>query len=394
VRTIGVVTTSRADYGIYLPVLRAIQQAEDLRLWLFVAGMHLSPEFGQTIHAIEEDGFPIVERVEMLLSSDSPEGIAKSMGLGTLGFAQAYARSRPDLLLVLGDRFEMHAAVVAALPFKIPVAHVHGGETTAGAIDEGLRHAITKMSHLHFVATDEYARRVRQLGEEPWRVTVSGAPALDNLQTMQLLSCDELLRETGVSLRDGFLLVTYHPVTLQYEDTDRQVSNLLAALEAAGRPVLFTAANADTHGRRINAMIRDYAAAHPGAEVVDNLGTRRYFSVMAQAAAMVGNSSSGIIEAASFHLPVVNIGLRQQGRATAANVIQANCATEEILDAILRATSAEFRCRLHDLVNPYGDGHAAERIVGRLRVEPLGDKLIQKRFYDLPSPAAGRLEPR
>lgn len=382
-RTIGVISTSRADYGIYLPVLQAIREAEDLRLWMFVSGLHLSPEFGMTVDMIEKDGFDIVERVEMLLSSDSPAGIAKSMGLGTVGFAQAFARSRPDILMALGDRFEMHAGVAAALPFKIPVAHLHGGEATYGAIDESLRHAITKMSHLHFVATDDAAARVRQLGEEPWRITISGAPAIDNARRVRCLSRDEITRRFSIRLEEGYLLVTYHPVTLQYESTEQQVTEVLGALESCGRPVVITMSNADTQGRSINQRFRKFVAEHARAQMVDNLGTQGYFSLMTHAAAMVGNSSSGIIEAASFRLPVINIGPRQQGRLAAGNVIHVACQQEAILRGISQATSEEFRNSLRDLINPYGDGEAAGRIVQRLRTVPLGEELIRKRFYNL-----------
>ncbi len=239
-RTIGVVTVSRSDYGSYLPVLREIREDPGLKLHLIVSGMHLSPEFGLTARAIEADGFEINDCVEMLLSSDTPEGISKSMGLGLIGFAQSYACFRPDILLVLGDRFEMHAAALAALPFKIPVAHIHGGEITEGAIDDALRHSITKLSHLHFVSTEEYARRVIQMGEEPWRVIVSGAPSLDNLFNLALLERQELQARFGLFLERDPLLVTYHPVTLEYEQTEWQVNELLAALQAFDLPVVFT----------------------------------------------------------------------------------------------------------------------------------------------------------
>jgi len=385
-RTIGVVTTSRADYGIYLPVLRAIVAEPDLRLKLFVTGMHLSPEFGLTVRTIEEDGFPIAERVESLLSSDSPAGISASMGIGTQGFAMAFARARPDLLLVLGDRFEMHAAALAALPFKIPVAHLHGGEITRGAIDESLRHSLTKLSHLHFVTTSEYRRRVIQLGEEPWRVTVSGAPSLDNLRDIRLLSRDEFRARFDIDPQPETLLVTYHPVTLEYEQTGEQVENLLSALARTGRPLLFTQANADTHGREINARIHKFVAEHHLAKVVDNLGTQGYFSAMALVAAMVGNSSSGIIEAASFGLPVVNIGTRQQGRTHGRNVVDTGYASAEILSGIHQATDPAFRRSLEGMVNPYGEGRAAPLIVERLVAVELGDRLLRKIFFDLEFP--------
>ena len=386
-RTIGVVTVARSDYGIYLPVLREIQADSDLELFLIVGGMHLSPEFGLTVEAIEQDGFEIAERVEMLVSSDTPEGIAKSMGLGAIGFAQAYARRKPDILMVLGDRFEMHAAALAALPFKIPVAHIHGGELTEGAIDDALRHSITKLSHLHFVATEEYARRVVQLGEEPWRVLVTGSPSLDNLRCLQLLKADQLEAKHGLQLQRPPLLVTFHPVTLEYERTRYQVGQLLAALDACAMPVVFTKPNADTGSRGVVEMIERFKQMHPSTQIVDSFGVQDYFSFMSLAAAMVGNSSSGIIEAASFELPVVNIGTRQNGRVRAANVIDVGYDRAEILEGIRAALRPAFREGLRGLVNPYGRGGASERIAERLREVAVDDELIMKRFCDLPVPS-------
>ncbi len=384
-RTIGAVTVARSDYGIYLPVLRRIQEDPDLRLRLIVSGMHLSPEFGMTVREIERDGFEIGDRVEMLLSSDSPEGIAKSMGLGTAGFAQSYARSCPDILLVLGDRFEMHAAVVASLPFKLPVAHIHGGESTEGLFDEPIRHSITKMSHLHFVSTQMYAERVIQMGEAPWRVVVSGAPRLDSLRTIRLLDRPALSKTFGLDLSEPPLLVTFHPVTLEYEDTERQVTELLAALTEVGLGVVFTYPNADTRGRRIIDMIRTFTDRHQRATAVVNLGPDAYFSLMAQSVAMIGNSSSGIIEAASFKLPVVNIGNRQRGRIRGENVIDVGSSREEIVAGVREATSPAFRAGLDGLANDYGDGHAAERIVEKLASVKLDGELLLKRFHDLSS---------
>jgi UDP-N-acetylglucosamine 2-epimerase (non-hydrolysing)/GDP/UDP-N,N'-diacetylbacillosamine 2-epimerase (hydrolysing) len=385
-RTIAVVTVGRSDYGIYLPVLRRIAADKSLKLRLIVAGMHLSPAFGETVNVIEADGFAVADRVDMLLASDSPEAVAKSMGLGTIGFAQVYSRKKPDMLVVLGDRFEMHAAVVAAVPFKIPVAHIHGGELTFGAIDDSLRHSITKMSHLHFVSTDVYARRIEKMGEEPWRVTVSGAPGLDNLRSIRLLDRADFARRFGIKLPKNFLLVTCHPVTLENEDPARRFRTLLSALESAGHAALFTMANADTGGHAINKMIQDHVATHRSAQFINNLGTQGYFSAMALATAMVGNSSSGIIEAASFRLPVVNIGTRQAGRIHGANVINTGYAREQILRGIKQACSPEFRGRLAQLTNPYGDGRAAERIVKKLRSVKINDNLLVKRFHDFKFP--------
>jgi UDP-hydrolysing UDP-N-acetyl-D-glucosamine 2-epimerase len=305
------------------------------------------------------------------------------MGLGTIGFAQAYARSRPDLLLVLGDRFEMHAAVVTALPFKLPVAHIHGGELTEGAIDDALRHSITKMSHLHFVATEPYAQRVIQMGEEPWRVVVSGAPSLDNLRHVPLLSREALADRYDVDLDDPFFLVTYHPVTLEYEQTRSQIDALLAALEEIGATVIFTYPNADTGSRLIIERVRDFIADHQRAYFLVNLGTQGYFSMMNHATAMIGNSSSGIIEAASFQLPVVNIGIRQRGRVRGENVIDVGYSKEEILAGIEQATAPSFQRAISNLVNPYGDGQAAERIVEKLRQVELGQSLLLKSFHQV-----------
>jgi len=397
-RTIGIVTVARSDYGIYLPLLRKIQEDPDLQLHIIVSGMHLSPEFGLTVEAIESDGFEIGERVEMLLSSDTPQGIAKSMGLGTIGFAQAYARFRPDILVVLGDRFEMHAAALAALPFNIPVAHIHGGEITQGAIDDALRHSMTKLSHLHFVSTQEYARRVMQMGEEPWRVVVSGALSLDNISTMPLLTLQELQDHHTLRLEQPFLLVTYHPVTLEYEQVEWQIGELLAALDACGLPTLFTMPNADTGGRVIIRRIKEFVAVHSSAQMVANLGTRSYLSAMALAVVMVGNSSSGIVEAAPFKLPVVNIGTRQQGRVRSANIIDVSYDRNEILGGIQQALSREFRASLEQMDSLYGDGHAAERIIRTLKQVSLDDRLLVKRFIDYPvaldvdSPLSGQEE--
>ena len=382
-RTVGIVTVGRSDYGIYLPVLQKIQGDPELKLHLIVSGTHLSPEFGLTVKAIEADGFEINDKVEMILSSDTPEAISKSMGLGLIGFAQAYARFRPDILLALGDRFEMHATVLAALPFKIPVAHIHGGEITEGAMDDALRHSITKLSHLHFVATEEYAQRVWQMGEESWRVIVSGAPSLDNLRTIKLLRLQELEAQFGLCLKPPPLLVTFHPVTLEYEQTEWHIAELLEALQAYDRPIVFTMPNADTNGRVILKMIKEFVVSRPLAQMVDNLGTRGYFSLMACAVAMVGNSSSGIVEAPSLRLPVVNIGTRQRGRVRAANVIDVGYDHEEIIAGIQKALSRVFRARLQGISNPYGNGRAAEIIVEHLKTCVVDDRLLAKRFVDL-----------
>lgn len=382
-KKIAIVTSARADYGIYLPLLRVLEAAVDFDLSLFVTGMHLCPEFGMTIETIEEDGYHIAERVDCLLSSDSPEGVALSTGLGVQGFGRAFQRTRPDLLVVLGDRFEMHAAALAALPFNIPIVHIHGGELTRGAIDESLRHSLTKLSHLHFVTTEEYRQRVIQLGEEPWRVTTCGAPSLDNLQQLSFLTAEQINNQFGALPTAETLLVTYHPVTLEYSQAEAQINALLGVLEKTGRPLLFTLGNADTSGRLLNQKVQNFVQRCPQAGMVENLGTRGYFSVMKIVAAMVGNSSSGIIEAASFDLPVVNVGIRQQGRVRGKNVIDTGSKTEEILAGIKQAVDPEFRAGLRGMINPYGCGQAAESIVEKLRRVELGSGLILKSFHDL-----------
>ncbi|GAC1566604.1 MAG: UDP-N-acetylglucosamine 2-epimerase [Vulcanimicrobiaceae bacterium] len=383
-RKVGVVTVARSDYGIYLPILRAIEADPDLALHLIVTGAHLSPEFGSTVDRIIEDGFRVGDRFETLLSSDSPAGIAKSMGIGTMGFAQSYARTRPDVLVVLGDRFEMHAAALAALPFTIPVAHVHGGELSFGAMDDALRHSMTKLAHLHFASTRAYADRIVQLGEQPWRVRVSGAPALDHLHDIVYLEPNELEARFGLRLDDAPVLVTFHPVTLEYEHAGRQIDALLEALETLDVPIVFTMPNADTAGRLTATRIRAFAERRERTFCVDNFGTQAYFSMLRIASAMVGNSSSGIIEAASFGLPVVNVGNRQAGRLHGANVIDAACSPNEIEHALRQARSREFRESVRALANPYGSGNAASVIVEALRDTPLDDRLLIKRFYDLP----------
>lgn len=382
-RRVGVVTVARSDYGIYLPVLRAIEADPALHLHLIVSGAHLSQEFGMTVDQIVADGFSVGDRVEMLRTDESPEDIADSIARGVSGFARSFGKSRLDLLLVLGDRFEMFAAAVAALPFGIPLAHIHGGELTAGAMDEALRHSMTKFSHLHFVATPDYARRVAQLGEAPWRIVVSGAPALDRLRSVRLLTAAELESICGLPMSPAPLVVTFHPATLESETPAAQARELLSALDEAALPVVFTQPNADPGARPISALIDEFVATHTNARRIDNLGTVAYFSLMAQAAAMVGNSSSGIIEAASFRLPVVNVGPRQAGRTRAANVIDVETRQAAIVDGIHRAVSPVFREGLAALVNPFGDGRAAERIVARLRSVPLDQELTMKRFHDL-----------
>jgi len=385
-RSIGVVTTSRADYSAYRPLLQAFQADPEIAPRLYVSGMHLSPEFGLTVRLIENDGFEIAERVEMLLSSDTPEAIAKSIGLGLIGFGQAFSSYRPDILVVLGDRYEMLSVALAALPFTIPVAHLSGGELTQGAIDDALRHSITKLSHLHFTSTEDYARRVIQLGEDPSRVFVSGEPALDDILTAPQLTPEELKRRFGVDVERPFLLVTFHPVTLEYEQVKWQIDELLAALDQARFPVIFTMPNADTAGRIIATRMRQWVQSHPGmGQMVDNFGAEAYHSVLSRAVAVVGNSSSGLIEAPSFKVPAVNVGIRQAGRVRAASVVDVGYKRTDILTAIQKAASDEFRSSLRELENPYASktNSAVSTITNVLKGVELGDSLLVKKFHDL-----------
>ncbi len=381
-RTIAVVTVARSDYGIYLPILRRIKSDSGLELRLMASGAHLSQKFGSTVNEIERDGFHISDRIEMPDSSDDPQDIAKAMGVGTIGFSQAFARSRPDILLALGDRFEMHAAVIAALPFKIPVAHIHGGESTQGAIDESLRHSITKLSHLHFASTEGHAKRILQMGEEPWRVFVSGAPALDHLKDMALIHRQDLERQFSIDLSPPVLLVTFHPETLRHELTESLATELFSALEEQDAQIVFTYPNADTGSDVIIRMLQDFVSRHKRSRLLVNAGSRAYFSLMACVSAMVGNSSSGIVEAASFKLPVVDIGERQRGRTRPRNVVHSDCDRRAISAAIGAVLKPEFRAGLADLTNPYGTGNASEIIVSTLKSMELGYKLVAKKFAE------------
>jgi GDP/UDP-N,N'-diacetylbacillosamine 2-epimerase (hydrolysing) len=381
-RRICVITGSRAEYGLLYWLMKEIQASPAMELQLAVTGMHLSPEFGLTYRIIEEDGFRIDAKVEMLLSSDTPVGIAKSIGLGTIGFADAFERLKPDIVVVLGDRFEIFSATQAALVARIPVAHLHGGETTEGAIDEAFRHAISKMSHLHFTATEEYRARVIQLGEDPGRVFNVGAAGMDNFRRLKLLSRPELEETLGFRFGEKNLLVTFHPVTLENDTAGHQVDELLAALdELADTHLIFTLPNADTGGRIIRAMIQDYVAVRQTKAVCfDSLGQLRYLSVMQFVHAVAGNSSSGLIEAPSFRIGTINIGDRQKGRVKAASVIDCEPQRESIGQALRKLFSREFQESLRLVTNPYDQGLVATRVVQVLAEHPL-DGILKKTFF-------------
>ena len=382
-RRIGVVTCGRSDVGFYLPLLQAMAEHPSLEPELIATGMHLSTTFGLTVRQFEEAGYPVRHRVPSLLAFDAPEGVAASMGVGTQGFAQLFANRRPDVLLVHGDRTDTLPAAVAALPFRLPVAHIAGGDVTEGAIDDAVRHALTKLSHLHFVELPSAARRVEQMGEEPWRISVCGALALDAMARAVPMTDQEFEETFRLPAGARFLLVTYHPVTLQPEQTGAQIEALLAALEDIGRPCVFTYPNADVGSHIIIQALQRFCARRGECRLVVNAGPKGYWSLMRAATAMVGNSSSGIVEAASCRLPVVNVGIRQQGRLRPANVVDAEATRASISSAIRQATAPAFRARLASLTNPYGDSHAAERIAQRLAEVELSDRLLMKRFHDI-----------
>ena len=382
-RKICVVTGTRADYGCLRWVMEGIRAAEGLELQVVATGMHLSPEFGLTYREIEKDGFRIDRKVEMLLSSDTPTGISKSMGLGMMGFGEAFEQLEPDVVLVLGDRFEIFAAASAAMVARIPIAHLHGGETTEGAIDEAIRHAITKMAHLHFVAAEDYRRRVIQLGEAPERVFLVGGLGVDNILRLELLERAALENSLDFKLGPKNLLVTFHPVTLEKSTAGAQMTELLAALdELEDTHLIFTMPNADTDGRILIGMVEDFVSTRPHARAYTSLGQLRYLSCIRQVDGVVGNSSSGLAEVPSFHKGTVNIGDRQRGRLKADSVIDCEPARQAISAALRTLYSPEFQARLPGARNPYGEGGASEKVVRILQEFPL-DRLLKKSFYDL-----------
>jgi len=384
-RCIAVATVARSDFGLYQPLLERIAADPALELRLMVSGAHFDPRFGPTVREIETAGYAYEPGLAMHPESDDAAGVAQSLGQGVKAFAQAFGARRPDLLVLLGDRTEMLAPALAALPFNIPQAHLYGGKVTEGAIDERVRHALTKMSHLHFVSCQAYAERVLQMGEEPWRVFNYGSPGLDRIHGRPRASREALCKDMGLDPAQPFLLVTFHPVTLEPGEQDSQVAALLQALEQSGLAVVATYPNADAGSARIVASLEAFAARYPrGVRLLRNAGSRLYADLMAHAVAMVGNSSSGIGEAPSFELPVVNIGSRQDGAIKAANVIDVGYSAEEVQAGIRRATDSAFRAGLRGLRNPYGDGNASGRIAATLRDIPLDDRLLRKKFVDLP----------
>lgn len=385
-KRIGIMTGTRAEYGLLKPLMQEINKDNDLELYLIVSGMHLSPEFGMTYQEIEEDGFEINAKVEMLLSSDSLAGISKSIGLGVIGFADEFQRADLDMLILLGDRYEALSAAICAMVMRIPIAHLHGGELTEGAIDEGIRHSITKMSYLHFTSTEQYRNRVIQLGENPERVFYVGALGVENIKKINLMTKEELERSIHFEIDENTVVVTYHPVTLENNTVEEQFLNLLKVLDRNPKiRMIFTKANADTNGRIVNELIDKYAAQNSErACAFMSLGQKRYLSALKYCRIVIGNSSSGIIEAPSFGKPIINIGDRQKGRICADSVINCGYTQQEIQQAMETALTEEFENKARNCRNPYEKENTAANIISVIKDYLLNDKIkLKKGFYDI-----------
>ena len=382
-RKVCVVTGTRAEYGLLYWLLKEIEADKELQLQVIVTGMHLSPEFGLTYKEIEKE-FKINKKIEMLLSSDTSVGISKSMGLAQISFAESYDELKPDIVIVLGDRYEIFSATSAAMIARIPIAHIHGGEKTEGAFDESIRHSITKMSHLHFTATEEYKNRVIQLGEHPSRVFNVGGMGIENIKRLKLLSKDEFEKSIEFKLNSKNILVTFHPVTLENSTAKEQFQQLLDAIdELEDTNIIFTKANSDTDGRVINQMIDEYVTKNSHKSIVfTSLGQLRYLSALQYVDAVVGNSSSGLAEAPSFKIGTINIGDRQKGRIKASSVIDCEPNKDSILKSFEKLYSKEFQETLKTTINPYGDGYASKKIVEILKSVDL-ENILKKSFYDL-----------
>jgi GDP/UDP-N,N'-diacetylbacillosamine 2-epimerase (hydrolysing) len=386
-RKVCVVTGTRAEFGLLRWLMQEINASDALTLQVIATGMHLSPEFGSTYREIEQAGFNIDARVEMLLSADTASAVTKSMGLGLIGYADAYARLAPDLIVLLGDRFEIFAAAAAAMIAGIPIAHLHGGETTEGAFDEAIRHSITKMSHLHFVAAEDYKRRVIQLGEQPERVFLVGGLGVDAIKRIKLLDRESLEESLKFKFGPSNLLITYHPVTLEGQNSSgQQMAELLAALgELEDTHLFFTMPNADTGGRELAAMVNQFAATRQNVRVYTSLGQLRYLSCMKHVDAVVGNSSSGLAEAPSMGVATINIGDRQKGRLSASSVINCESTQQSISRALSKVFDPSFRSTLTSTKNPYGSGGASGEIVKIIKNHDLKN-LLKKSFFNIDVP--------
>lgn len=384
-KKVCIVTATRAEYGLLKPLIDKLYHSKQSELQLVATGMHLSPEFGMTYQEIENDGYPIARKIEMLLSSDTAIGITKSMAVALMGFADFFDGYKPDIVVILGDRYEMLMVASAAMIAQIPIAHIHGGELTEGAYDDAIRHSITKMSQLHFTSTEEYRKRIIQLGEDPANIHYVGALGVENIKNLRLLSKEELEKNLGYTFDDNTIMVTYHPVTLDVISTEKQFGYLLDVIEKHQEfKVIFTKSNADTDGRIINRMIEEYVEKNKERSIAfTSLGQIRYLSALQFCKAVVGNSSSGIIEAPSFHIPTINIGTRQQGRIAGKSVIHCGSEVKEIEEAIMRAFSKEFTEKRGRYINPYEGVNTSQRILEVIEKELEKGINIKKKFYDI-----------
>jgi len=382
-KKICVVTGTRAEYGLLHYLLKDINNDSEFDLQLIVTGMHLSPEFGNTYQEIEKDGFNIDEKIDISLSSDCEVAIAKSIGIGVSRFAEVFDREKPDLLILLGDRYEIFSSAIAAMVSRVPIAHIHGGETTEGVIDEAIRHSITKMSFIHFTATEEYRNRVIQLGEDPSRVFNVGGLGVDNISKIELLSREQLEDAIGFNLGKKNILVTYHPVTLEENTSESQFEELLSALdELSDTKIIFTKSNSDSGGRIVNQMIDEYTSKRRNTIAFDSMGYQNYLSLMQYVDIVMGNSSSGLLEAPTFKIATIDIGDRQKGRIKAKSVISCLPLKSSIKEAIVQALSVEFRFSLKAVTNPYGSGGASKQIFEIIKKLDCS-KMLKKSFLDL-----------
>lgn len=384
-KRIVVLTATRAEYGLLKPIMTKLLEDPYYDTRIAVTGMHLSPEFGMTVREIESDHIPVDKKAEILLSADTPAALSKSMGLALISFSEYFEECRPDALMVLGDRYETLAVCCAAMNARIPIFHLHGGETTEGAIDEAIRHSLTKMSCLHFTSTEVYRKRVIQLGESPDRVFNVGAMGVENALNTQCMSVAELEDSIGFALGERYAVGTFHPVTLERATAGKQAEELLAALDRHKEiRYLFTGANADTEGRSINRILKEYAQCHENFFLADSLGMRRYLSALKNALFVIGNSSSGLVEAPSFHIPTINIGDRQRGRISGETVISCKPERHAIGEAIHQALDASFREEVKGAENPYGDGHTSEKIITIIKDFFVNGRIdIKKKFFDI-----------
>lgn len=384
-KKIVILTATRAEYGLLKPIIKKFLDDPYYDTRIAVTGMHLSPEFGMTVREIESDNLPVDKKIEIILSSDTPVALSKSMGLALISFSEYFEECKPDAVLVLGDRYETLAVCCAAMNARIPIFHLYGGETTEGAIDEAIRHSLTKMSYLHFTSTETYRKRVIQMGEAPDRVFNVGAMGVENAMNIQCMSVSELEESIGFALGEKYVVGTFHPVTLEKATAGKQMEELFAAVEQhKDIRYLFTGANSDTDGRNINQMLKDYAKCNDNFCFMDSLGMKRYLSALKNSLFVIGNSSSGLVEAPSFKIPTINIGDRQRGRISGETVIHCKPERHAIGEAIHKAMDCSFREAIKKAGNPYGDGHTSEKIVEIIKDYFVNDRIdIKKKFFDI-----------